>query len=78
NANFALQCPDMEFALIANADHVPQLQRRKETMSLFTSFLKGESIQNLDGIIPMTREQMQNMERRGEERIPVLQPKTKL
>ena len=26
----------------------------------------------------MTREQMQNMERRGEERIPVLQPKTKL
>lgn len=32
----------MEFALIANADHVPQLQRRKETMSLFTSFLKGE------------------------------------
>lgn len=78
NANFALQCPDMEFALIANADHVPQLQRRKETMSLFTSFLKGESIQNLDGIIPMTREQMQNMERRGEERIPVLQSKTKL
>ncbi|EKP68058.1 putative hydrolase [Acinetobacter baumannii] len=78
NANFALQCPDMEFALIANADHVPQLQRRKETMSLFTSFLKGESIQNLDGIIPMTREQMQNMERRGEERIPVLQPNTKL
>ncbi|WP_216070070.1 alpha/beta fold hydrolase [Acinetobacter oleivorans] len=78
NANFALQCPDMEFALIANADHVPQLQRRKETMSLFTSFLKGESIQNLDGIIPMTREQMQNMERRGEERVRVLQPKTQL
>ncbi|MEO4092916.1 alpha/beta hydrolase [Acinetobacter pittii] len=78
NANFALQCPDMEFALIANADHVPQLQRRKETMSLFTSFLKGESIQNLDGIIPMTREQMQKMERRGEERVRVLQPKTQL
>ncbi|UGQ29419.1 alpha/beta fold hydrolase [Acinetobacter calcoaceticus] len=78
NANFALQCPDMEFALIANADHVPQLQRRKETMSLFTTFLKGESIQNLDGIIPMTREQMQKMERRGEERVRVLQPKTQL
>ncbi|GAA5587073.1 2-succinyl-6-hydroxy-2, 4-cyclohexadiene-1-carboxylate synthase [Acinetobacter calcoaceticus] len=78
NANFALQCPDMEFALIANADHVPQLQRRKETMSLFTTFLKGETIQNLDGIIPMTREQMQKMERRGEERVPVLQPKTQL
>ena len=37
--------------LIANADHVPQLQRRKETMNLFTTFLKGESIDNLDGII---------------------------
>lgn len=78
NANFALQCPDMEFALIANADHVPQLQRRKETMSLFTTFLKGESIQNLDGIIPMTREQIAKMERRGEERVRVLQSKTQL
>jgi pimeloyl-ACP methyl ester carboxylesterase len=78
NANFALQCDDMQFALIANADHVPQLQRRKETMSLFAAFLKGESIDELDGIITMNREQMKNMERRGEERITVLQPNSKL
>ena len=78
NADFALQCKDMQFALIANADHVPQLQRRKETMNLFTAFLKGESIDNIDGILPMTREQMQKMDRRGEQRIPVLQPETKL
>jgi pimeloyl-ACP methyl ester carboxylesterase len=78
NANFALQCDDMQFALIANADHVPQLQRRKETMSLFAAFLKGESIDELDGIITMNREQMKNMERRGEERITVLQPHSKL
>jgi tRNA U54 and U55 pseudouridine synthase Pus10 len=78
NADFALQCNNMEFALIANADHVPQLQRRKETMTLFTTFLKGESIDNLDGVIPMNREQMKNIERRGEERIPVLKPDTKL
>ena len=51
NAQFALQCPDVQFAMIANADHVPQLQRRKETMTLFTTYLKGESIQGLDGII---------------------------
>jgi hypothetical protein len=69
NANFALQCPDMQFALIANADHVPQLQRRKETMHLFATYLNGESIQGLDGIIPMTREQIKHMDRRGEERI---------
>ncbi|NEU33010.1 alpha/beta hydrolase, partial [bacterium LRH843] len=37
NTNFALQCPDMEYAQIANADHVPQLQRRNETMHLFAT-----------------------------------------
>jgi len=78
NANFALQCPDMQFALIANADHVPQLQRRKETMHLFATYLNGESIQGLDGIIPMTREQIKHMDRRGEERIEVMQPHTQL
>ena len=78
NANFALQCEDMQFALIANADHVPQLQRRKETMNLFATYLKGESIDQLEGIITMSREQMQNMERRGEQRIAVLQAQSKL
>lgn len=78
NANFALQCPDMQFAMIANADHVPQLQRRKETMTLFTTYLKGESIHGLDGIINLTREDMQNMERRGEDRIQIGQPVRKL
>ena len=78
NANFALQCPDVEFAMIANADHVPQLQRRKETMNLFTAFLKEQSIQNIDGIIPLDRQQMQDLERRGEERIQVSHPKTRM
>lgn len=76
NANFALQCPDVEFAMIANADHVPQLQRRKETMNLFTAFLKEESIENIEGIISLTRQQMQQLERRGEERVRVLNPNT--
>lgn len=76
NAQFALQCPNMEFALIANADHVPQLQRRKETMQLFSTYMRGEPIQELDGIIPMSRAQMHLMERRGEERIIVQQPHT--
>ena len=78
NAAFALQCPDMQFAMIANADHVPQLQRRKETMTLFTTYLKGESIEGLDGIINLTRQDMQDMERRGEERIKVLEAKRQL
>ena len=78
NANFALQCPDVEFAMIANADHVPQLQRRKETMNLFTSFLKEQDIASVKGIITLSREQMQTMERRGEKRIKVDQPTTLL
>ncbi|MHA3893480.1 alpha/beta fold hydrolase [Acinetobacter sp. GXMZU3951] len=78
NANFALQCPDMEFAMIANADHVPQLQRRKETMHLFATYLRGESIQQLDGIIPLSRAQLLTMERRGEARIQVRYPHTHL
>ncbi|QCS11383.1 alpha/beta hydrolase [Acinetobacter radioresistens] len=69
NAYFALQCLDMEFALIANADHVPQLQRRKETMRLFSAFLNAEALEGLEGIIPMTREEILTMERRGERRI---------
>lgn len=78
NANFALQCPDAEFAMIANADHVPQLQRRKETMNLFTSYLKGESIENIEGVIHLNRTQMQQLERRGELRYRVQQPQTVL
>ena len=78
NASFALQCPNMQFAMIANADHVPQLQRRKETMNLFATYLRGESIQNLDGILPMSREQMANIERRGEQRIEVRDASTQL
>ena len=68
----------MQFAMIANADHVPQLQRRKETMNLFATYLRGESIQNLDGILPMSREQMANIERRGEQRIEVRDASTQL
>lgn len=71
NANFALQCPDMEFALIANADHVPQLQRRKETMNLFTTFLKEQPINQVEGIIALNRAEMKKLQQRGEARISI-------
>lgn len=74
NASFALQCPNMQYVQIASADHVPQLQRRKETMHLFATFLRDEPVDQLEGIIPFTREQMQQIERRGEERITVQDP----
>lgn len=71
NANFALQCPNMQYVQIAGADHVPQLQRRKETMHLFATFLRDEPVDQLPGIIPFSPEQIQQLERRGEERIQV-------
>lgn len=73
NANFALQCKDMQFAMIENADHVPQLQRRKETMNLFAAFLQGKDIAEVEGVRVLNREQMQNMERRGEARLQLKQ-----
>jgi pimeloyl-ACP methyl ester carboxylesterase len=73
NANFALGCKDMQFALIENADHVPQLQRRKETMNLFATFLQGHDIAQVEGVRVLDREQMKNMERRGEKRVELKQ-----
>lgn len=78
NAHFALQCADMQFAMIANADHVPQLQRRKETLNLFTTFLKNEPIDQLDGIIALTREEIQHIPLRGETRIKIKDSETRL
>ena len=73
NANFALGCPDMQFAMIENADHVPQLQRRKETMNLFSAFLQGNDLAEVEGIRVLSREQITNMERRGEPRVKLKQ-----
>lgn len=78
NADFALQCPNMQFALIENADHLPQLQRRQETMQLFSTFLQQQPIAGLAGIRPLSRAQMGVMERRGEPRLRLCQPQHRL
>lgn len=78
NAHFALQCPDMQFAFIQNADHLPQLQRRKETMGLFALFLRNEDIAQQEGIRPVSRTELQQLERRGEGRVVLPQPHTHL
>lgn len=74
NASYALSCPKMQFALIKNADHVPQLQKRRETIELFTTFLQGKSIQDLQGVLPMSRTEVETMDRRGEERVKIVDP----
>ncbi len=74
NAHFALQCPDMQFAVIKHADHLPQLERRKETMALFAAFLAQKNIAEVEGIEVRTREQLQNLERRSEPRLHLVEP----
>ena len=78
NAQFALSCPDMQFALVCNADHVPQLQRRKETLQLFVSFLRDEPLEQLEGIRLYDRADLQQMERRGEKRQQLRQSAARL
>ena len=79
---FAMKMPTLRCNVLTwNMHKLPmqtmcQLQRRKETMHLFATFLKDESIQHLDGIIPFSRAQMLDMERRGEERVQIQHPET--
>lgn len=65
NAEFALNCPNAQFALIENADHLPQLERRDETMQLFNEFFSGRSIHNLKSIINFKREHLDKIALRG-------------
>lgn len=78
NARFALSCPDMTFALIENADHVPQLQRRKETIAMFTAFLQAQALNHLSGIKTLSRTEIATMERRRENRVRLANPKVRL
>ncbi|MBK7301203.1 MAG: alpha/beta hydrolase [Moraxellaceae bacterium] len=38
NAYFAANCPNAQFALIENADHLPQLERRDTVVGMFCAF----------------------------------------
>lgn len=76
NAQFALACKDAVYAMVANADHVPQLQKRKETLSLFSTFLADKPIDDLKGIMVLDEEAIHQIDRRSDERISVNMPTT--
>lgn len=71
NAGFADQCPDAQFAVIRNADHLSQFERRDVTSELFYRFMKMESIEGIDGADLLTSKQMSHGEKRLQ---PRLQP----
>src|SRR5690554_2421132 len=49
NAAVAMQCEDATFALVHNADHLSQFERKEATSALFHHFMCGESLANIEG-----------------------------
>lgn len=50
NAAVAVQCDNASFALVHNADHLSQFERKETTSALFHSFMCGESLDEIEGI----------------------------
>ncbi|ASP39992.1 alpha/beta hydrolase [Bacterioplanes sanyensis] len=77
NAAFASQCAQGQFAVIHNADHLAQFERREPACNLFHRFLCGESIDGIDGTSLYSARQFASGNRRlqGRER-PLEQPYT--
>ena len=49
NAAFAANCLDAQFAVIEDADHLSQFERRDVTSELFYRFIKAENIEGIKG-----------------------------
>lgn len=69
NADFARKCPNSTFVLINDADHLPQLQRREESLELFSAFLNGRPLSAVKGIRVFPKGSYDNLERRRSERL---------
>lgn len=78
NALFAARCPNATFALIDGADHVPQLEKRDESVAMFCAFLAGSDLTTVKGIRVLDREACLSMERRGEPRYRPVHPETRV
>lgn len=69
NGAFAAKCPNSSFVLIEGADHLPQLQKRDESLELFSAFLRGVPLSEVAGIRVIPKSDIPNLERRGHERV---------
>lgn len=66
NALFASRCPKAVFTLIDGSDHVPQLEKRDESVAMFSAFLRGQDVGQVKGITRLSREQCLTLDRRTE------------
>ena len=71
NAAFAANCADAQFAVIEDADHLSQFERRDVTSTLFYRFIQNQSIEGIDGTRLYQASKYYSQERR-------LQPRLKL
>ena len=69
NASFAENCPNAQFTLIKGADHLPQLEKREVSLDLFSTFLRGETLENVEGIRRFSKGEYGQIERRRAERL---------
>ncbi len=69
NASFAGKCPNAQFTLIKGADHLPQLEKREVSLDLFSTFLRGESLDTVQGIRRFGKGEYNRIERRRAERL---------
>ncbi len=70
HAEFAHACANAEFALIHNADHLAQFERRDACARLYNPFLRGEALpRSAAGSTRFQRQQLQHLERRFEPRL---------
>ena len=75
NAIFAANCADATFCIIEAADHLPQLERRDATVGMFCAHLRGQDVGAVEGIRKLSRADSLAIERRGEPRFALYEPK---
>jgi pimeloyl-ACP methyl ester carboxylesterase len=70
HAEFAYACADAQFALIHDADHLAQFERRGACARLYTPFLDGQALPHAAaGSTRVQRQQLLHLERRVEARL---------
>lgn len=69
NAAFSAQCKDALFAVVEDADHLSQFERRDVTSELFYRFIKGETIDHVAGTRLYNPQHYYSQERRLQPRL---------
>ncbi|MGX5218038.1 alpha/beta fold hydrolase [Pseudomonas segetis] len=79
HAHFAAACADAEFAIINNADHLAQLERRPSCSQLYLPFLQGRTLpMQCAGVRRIKNHSLLQLERRQEARTPPPQAQARL